>query len=128
MSDRITVSADGLDGAFGGFLEAFAAEVREGAADAVEGAARSCRADLARTSPRKTGRYARGWRVEDDSGAEGPCAVVRQAAKPSLTHLLENGHERFEGGRPTGSRTPAIPHIGPAAERAAAKLVRELKR
>lgn len=53
-------------------------------------------------SPRKTGVYADGWtkKVTGDN-LVGYKGTVYQAAKPSLTHLLENGH---------GGPAPAPPH------------------
>ena len=65
---------------------------------------------LKETSPKLTGKYAGGWgRVK--SGKTG--YIVRQRAKPGLTHLLEKGHAKTGGGR-----VAPVVHIEPAEEHA----------
>lgn len=41
-------------------------------------------------------------------------ATVATKTEPSLTHLLEFGHEMFVHGHDTGKRVPAYPHISTA--------------
>lgn len=76
------------------------------------------------TSPKKTGRYARGWTVQSDFDSK--TYTVYNAAKPSLTHLLENGHlRRNQFG--TYGRVDGIPHIKPAEEWANAEVLKRLE-
>lgn len=72
-------------------------------------------------SPRDTGAYAGGWTWElEPVGGAGRYVRVFNRAKPSLTHLLELGHDEYDfSGRATGSRVPGRPHIAPAADAAA---------
>ena len=58
---------------------------------------------------------------EKKSLGVGTTVEIKNTAKPSLTHLLENGHELRQGGF-----APAIPHIRPAFEQAADELRKEL--
>ena len=53
---------------------------------------------LKRTSPEKTGEYAKGWEAKNTAGI----ITVYNAEKPSLTHLLEFGHAKVNGGRGRG--------------------------
>lgn len=69
---------------------------------------------LKQTSPKKTGRYAKGWRVKKN----GRQRYVYNANKPQLTHLLEHGHTKRGGGR-----VRAYAHIKPAEEAAAKRFV-----
>lgn len=58
------------------------------------------------------GKYSSGWRVKMEEDKYGTTAVIYQAKQPALTHLLEYGHELWQGGR-----AKAYPHIAPVAEK-----------
>lgn len=66
---------------------------------------------LKQISPRDTGKYAKGWRYkvnyEDMSDIR---ITIYNAVKPSLTHVLENGHLIVQGKR-KGDRVEGRPHI-----------------
>ena len=80
---------------------------------------------LTAESPKKTGRYAIGWTV--DQKPEEKTYTVYNQTKPSLTHLLENGHlSKNQYG--TWGKVEAKPHIKPVAEWANAELVERLTR
>lgn len=79
---------------------------------------------LRATSPKKTGRYARGWTVTARVSQFGrKIWVVHNADHYRLTHLLERGHALRNGGR-----TRAFPHIKKAELQAKRNLVRDLKK
>lgn len=64
--------------------------------------------------------YAHGWKAEYRETADGHMvSVVRNVTQPSLTHLIEKGHELFIGGHDTGRRTRAKPYIREGYEHAA---------
>ncbi|MFJ8529638.1 HK97 gp10 family phage protein [Bacillus sp. NPDC094106] len=65
--------------------------------------------ELKQKSPKKTGNYRKGWRAKKD----GKSIIVHNVLKPQLTHLLEKGHAKANGGR-----VPAQVHIAPAEEHA----------
>jgi hypothetical protein len=55
-------------------------------------------------SPRKTGKYARGWKSKSTS--DSPTGLIKTIHNriPGLTHLLENGHAKQNGGRVEGHK------------------------
>lgn len=64
--------------------------------------------------------YEKGWKVYHHQMRDGHAeSVVANKNAPSLTHLIEKGHELFVFGRDTGRRTQPRPHIRQAYEDAA---------
>lgn len=104
-------------------LKAYSDEVAEGIKKAVNDVAKETVRTLKTTSPRDTGKYARGWtfKVEFES-PEDIRVRISNRTKWQLTHLLENGHAKVNGGRVDGK-----PHIRPAEQAAAEKLVGAVK-
>lgn len=76
-------------------------------------AAKMAEATLKETSPKRTGKYAKGWTTEEHDTSRGFSVVVRNKTKPGITHLLEKGHMTRKG-----NRTKVMPHIAPAYEKA----------
>ena len=99
-------------------LAAYSDEVAEGIRKEVKEVAKETVAALKTTSPRDTGEYARGWsyRVEFESREDIRVRVYNRT-EPQLTHLLEYGHAKTNGGRVEGR-----PHIRPAEQEAEKKL------
>lgn len=73
------------------------------------------------SSPKKTGAYASGWTMSRTHGkAKG--YIVKNDKYYMLTHLLEKGHAKVNGGR-----VRARVHIAPVEERGIMTLDRLLK-
>ena len=104
-------------------LKDYSDEVAEGIKKAVKDVAKATVRTLKTTSPRDAGEYARGWtsKVEFES-SEDIRVRISNRTKPQLTHLLENGHATVNGDRVDGR-----PHIRPAEQAAADKLVGAVK-
>jgi len=80
---------------------------REGETIAKDGAAK-----LRETSPKRTGRYAKGWTVKSERAHGKPTRyIIHNRDRPHLAHLLEHGHAKRGGGRVQGQ-----PHIAPVEE------------
>jgi hypothetical protein len=90
-------------------LSEYTQEVTEGLEEAKKEVAKETVKGLKSTSPKLTGDYAKGWARKKVGNAE----VVYNKTDYQLTHLLEKGHAKRGGGR-----VSAIPHIGPAEEKA----------
>lgn len=99
-------------------LAAYSDEVAEDIRKEVKEVAKETVTTLKATSPRATGEYARGWsyRVEFESREDIRVRIYNRT-EPQLTHLLEYGHAKTNGGRVEGR-----PHIRPAEQEAEKKL------
>lgn len=89
----------------------YASDVSLAADEACKEVAKYAQKRLRETSPRSGGagkHYANGWAVEVEKGRTGVTVRVWNKTKPGLTHLLENGHQKRNGGR-----TDPIVHIAP---------------
>lgn len=69
-------------------------ELAHAVKEVTEEVAKETAEELKSTSARKSGKYARGWKVKVEGGtvAKGAKAVVHNTTAPQLTHLLEKGH------------------------------------
>ena len=76
---------------------------------------------LRKTSPKRTGKYAKSWGVTREEGAFGENAkyIIHNKKHYRVAHLLEHGHVMANG-----KRTKAIPHIKPVEE----QVIREYEK
>ncbi len=125
------MAVDELGPAVEKILDQFLKDAQGDLRAAVQEGGRAAVDFLRANSPRDSGEYANGWRCRTEAGL-GPTGYyvrVFQAAKPSLTHLLEFGHAEYDfGGSATGGTVAGRPHIEPAADVAAQAIVREASR
>lgn len=91
-------------------------EVADATKDECKKVADETVATLKATSPKRTGRYARGWREKTSFEDRANIRVTVYNVRYQLTHLLENGHAKVNGGR-----VPGKAHIAPVE----AQLVKE---
>lgn len=83
---------------------------------------------LKANSPKKTGDYAKGWRLKRERGRKGINDVtIHNATDYHLTHLLENGHV-IRNKKGTYGRAPAHKHIKPVEEYFNSEVVAEIQR
>lgn len=110
----MAINVEGLADAVMAGLREYAGAVASDIKEAAKKTAQECAKDLKTTSPRKTGSYAKGWKVKEAfKNATSARYTVHNATDYQLTHLLEKGHAKRNGGR-----VAAIPHIAPAEQRA----------
>lgn len=100
-------------------MDDYAKEVKEQAQKSCQTAAKDTANELKNTSPKRTGDYARGWSVKKD----GEGFIVYNRTNGQLTHLLEFGHAKVNGGR-----VNAIEHIGKAAQNGERELMADIER
>lgn len=117
------IEISGLSAAVMAGLKEYCATVAAEIKEAAKQTANDCAKELRATSPRKTGKYAKGWKVkkafENSASAR---YTVYNATAYQLTHLLEKGHAKRNGGR-----VAAIPHIATAEQHAIEEMEKKGK-
>ena len=111
-----------LDGQLSDLLRTYTADVQDAIESALTDIGKDAVQQLKADSPKRTGKYARGWRssVSKKNGSI-EVTVYESAKQAALTHLLENGHRTRNGRMVSGQ-----PHIEPVqnwAETAAQKAI-----
>jgi len=114
---------DGMADAIVRELSAWSKEVVGALKEEVQAVGEDTAKELRQTSPKRRGAYARDWAskvtYEDWQDIR---VTVYNKRHYQLTHLLENGHAKVNGGRVNG-----IPHISVAEENAARDLEKKVK-
>lgn len=82
---------------------------------------------LRHNSPRKSGKYADGWTYKVQKTRLETNAVIYNAARPGLAHLLEHGHATRNGDGRRYDDTPAHVHIAPIEEQIAEDFEKTIK-
>lgn len=119
----VKISVNDLAEAIANELQQYSQDVADGLKEEVKQVAKECKQEIQRNSPVLTGSYKRGWRDQVVyENREDVRVVVRNKTDYQLTHLLENGHAKVNGGRVEGK-----PHIGPAEQNAEKKLMQKVK-
>ncbi len=91
--DSITITPDQLQYYVNAEVVRHMDVVKEASEEDVQDTADYVVAYLKETSPKLTGKYAKGWTNKMHHAADGsPFAVVHNVKKSGLTHLLEHGH------------------------------------
>ncbi len=96
-------------------LTAYATDVKAAIEVAAKETADAIMKDLQVTSPKRKkggGEYRKGWKVKKESKGGKTSYIVYNKTRYQITHLLEHGHAKRNGGR-----VPAILHIQPAEDK-----------
>lgn len=116
----VKVSVDNFASEISSILSEYTTEVEEGLEEAKKETSKEAVKHLKSfSSPKKTGDYLKGWSVK----RVGTAFVIHNRTHYQLTHLLENGHAKVNGGRVAG-----IPHIRPTEEEAIKYYVKRVEK
>lgn len=99
-------------------LNDYSLEIQEGITNAAIEIAEKGVKELKVTSPKKTGKYSKGWRVNKEFGRRYIHATIYNATDWQLTHLLEKSHLLRNG-----KKSKPIVHIEPVEQ----KCIREFQ-
>ena len=108
-------------------LDDYSKEVRRAASDSQDAIAKEAVSKLKSTSPRRNGKYARGWTIKRTRTGTGIPEVTVHNRVYRLTHLLENGHI-IRNAKGTYGRVRGIKHIKPVEDWAVSELPLEIER
>lgn len=92
-------------------LNEYSSDIQEGITQAAIKVAENGKNKLKVTSPKRTGSYRKGWRVEKRSGKGFVHTTIYNATDWQLTHLLEKPHALRNGKKST-----PIVHIEPVEQ------------
>ena len=116
-----TINAEELAEAVGKELNEYFDSISGEVKKAVQATAKECVAEIKQRSPKRqkgSKEYSKSWAATEIYNRRGTIKIVIHNKKHyRLTHLLENGHAKRNGGRVNG-----IPHIAPAEKNAELKL------
>ncbi len=115
----MVIKIDALSNEIANALKEYTTEVEEGLEKAKKKVAQDGAKTLKATSPKKTGKYAKGWAVKK----EGTSYVIRNRTRYQLTHLLEKGHAKVGGGR-----VAPVVHIKPVEDSVIKEFENEVER
>lgn len=97
-------------------LNEYSSDIQEGITEAAYKVAEEGKNDLRATSPKHTGKYRKGWRVDKRSGKGFVHATIYNATDWQLTHLLEKPHVIRNKYGDWGVSKPKV-HIQPVEEK-----------
>lgn len=114
MADRVSIDnfANELMKEMERYSKACSEEVKE----VIKDAGKKARTELKRTSPKRSGEYAKKWSMKVAKENSTSVEVVIYDKRYSLVHLLEKGHQLRKGGRSIGEVKP-IEHVAPVQEK-----------
>lgn len=103
-------------------LEEYSIEIQEGITQAAEDVANAGAKELKAISPKRTGKYSKGWRVNKRSGKGFVHTTIYNATNWQLTHLLEKPHLLRNG-----KKSKPIVHIEPVEEKCIKNFQKEVE-
>jgi hypothetical protein len=92
-------------------LNDYSSDIQEAIIAEAEKVSKKGRDELKNTSPKRTGKYRKGWRVKTEKGNGFVECIIHNSTNYQLTHLLEHSH-LTRNGRKT---TPKV-HIKPVEQ------------
>lgn len=107
-------------------LTDYSDEVMHATIKALEETAKEAADELKAKSPKRTGKYARDWAVKSEAKRTYTSTFVYNKKHYQLTHLLEYGHAKYEGGRRVEGEFGKVEHIGPVNENAEKLAVKNI--
>ena len=107
-------------------IDGYSKELARATTNAMDDVAKESVKTLKQTSPKRKGKYARGWTIKRQRGSNGVPTITVHNKVYQLTHLLENGH-RIVNKKGEWGRVNGIKHIEPVEQWANNELPRRIE-
>lgn len=110
-------------------LNEYSIEIQEGITNAAQKNANLAASELKASSGTykiRTGKYNKGWRVNENKGRGFVDCIVHNK-EYQLTHLLENGHRLIGRNGQIKGRVQAFVHIRPVEEKYVSKYTKDVE-
>lgn len=107
-------------------LEEYSLDIQEGIFEAAENVAKKGASELRNASPKRTGKYRSGWRVQKNKGKSYVDCTIHNSKAWQLTHLLERPHAIRNKYGTWGTSKPQV-HIKPVEERCVREYEKEVE-
>ena len=112
-----------LERAVKDILQDYSVEVSKAAEEAVTEVSKEATKKLRQTSPKRSGKYGKGWASKvEKTATTAEATVYGKTGTYQLAHLLENGHAKRGGGRVNGNT-----HIKPVEEWAISEVEKRIR-
>ncbi|WP_419877729.1 HK97 gp10 family phage protein [Brevibacillus centrosporus] len=117
------ISLDQLAAEITRVVREYTEDVSEAVEKKVDEVADKVLAEVTVSAPKRTGGYAKGFKVTKQDGGDKTRRVIWNKKDYRRVHLLEFGHAKRGGGR-----VKAYPHLRPAYDKHAEELTDDIKR
>lgn len=107
-------------------IDGYSKELARATTNAMDEVAKESVKTLKKTSPKRSGKYAKGWTVKRQKSSGGVPTITVHNKVYQLTHLLENGH-RIVNAKGEFGRVNGIKHIAPVEQWANNELPRRIE-
>lgn len=104
-------------------LHEYSSDIQEGITRSAEEVGKQGVSELKNDSPKRTGKYRKGWRKTTEKGFGSVNVTVYNATSWQLTHLLEKPHALRNG----KTSTPKV-HISPVNERCISEYEKDVEK
>ena len=112
-----------LEKAVKDILQDYSVEVAKAAEEAVTEVSKEATKKLRQTSPKRSGKYGKGWASKvEKTATTAEATVYGKTGTYQLAHLLENGHAKRGGGRVNGNT-----HIKPVEDWAIPEVEKRIR-